>query len=323
MNLQVTQPACLHLMLRQYSLVAEFVQIRAAHASVLDFHAVADAGDLLPIQLMQSGRYCAGLHFQADAEGCCTSIMLALPHTLFKNGHLAHQADAGVCALRRLLHLWLLPDWPKARMSDPIVHPAVMIPFFIAVFGFGPFIVPAYLAFTNPNPISPIVAFLAIFLGMTGSAINICADTYKTAQKSAGVSKVDTNIYDGERYSFYPCLSFLLSTALSHCYHCWFQEGVHHLDCWVHTAYYYDVDVSACCANLAEYVCRIRCSCSRCCIRVVEGPASLHSMPLSYMHSACLLAAYCASSAMFRYPRPLCVSNYHPHVFAMLLWHVA
>ena len=100
-------------------------------------------------------------------------------------------------------------------MSDPLVRPAVMIPFFIAMFGFGPFIVPAYLAFTNPDPISPLVAFLAIFLGMTGSAINICADTYKTAQKSAGVIKVDTNIYDGEGLSFYPA-SVVYSLPLSH-----------------------------------------------------------------------------------------------------------
>ena len=61
----------------------------------------------------------------------------------------------------------------------------------------GADILPAILAFTNPNPIHPVVAFLAIWLGMLGSCINVAADTYKTAQKSAGVKKVNTNIYDG------------------------------------------------------------------------------------------------------------------------------
>ena len=68
--------------------------------------------------------------------------------------------------------------------------------FIIAVFGVF-YALPAWCAFTNTSPMSPGVAIAATVLFMNGSALNLAADFYKTAQKQAGVGQVTTHIYDG------------------------------------------------------------------------------------------------------------------------------
>ncbi|KAK9859828.1 hypothetical protein WJX84_010249 [Apatococcus fuscideae] len=68
--------------------------------------------------------------------------------------------------------------------------------FIIAVFGVF-YALPAWCAFTNQSPMLPSVAVAATILFMNGSALNLAADFYKTAQKQAGISKVTTHIYDG------------------------------------------------------------------------------------------------------------------------------
>lgn len=66
----------------------------------------------------------------------------------------------------------------------------------VGIYGVG-YALPAWCAFANTSPMSPVVAVLATILFSTGSALNISADIYKTAQKRAGVKKVTTDIYDG------------------------------------------------------------------------------------------------------------------------------
>lgn len=67
---------------------------------------------------------------------------------------------------------------------------------FVGIFGVL-YALPAYLAFTNPNPMSPGIAVAAMILYFNGSGLNIGADFYKSAQKQVGVKKVSTHIYDG------------------------------------------------------------------------------------------------------------------------------
>ncbi len=101
----------------------------------------------------------------------------------------------------RFVHQWAVPGWARICFGQKLEKKenlAVMV----AIFGVL-YALPAWLAFTNPHPISPIIAIAAIILCFNGSGINIGADFYKSGQKQAGVSQVKTHIYDG-RLGPYP-----------------------------------------------------------------------------------------------------------------------
>ena len=96
------------------------------------------------------------------------------------------------------LHQWLAPDWWQAiferkRIPKPALPAVAQI---VGLFGVL-YTLPAVLAFRNPQPISPVIAILAIIMHVAGASINVAGDFYKTAQKQAGTKKVTSNIYDG------------------------------------------------------------------------------------------------------------------------------
>ncbi|KAK9832175.1 hypothetical protein WJX74_001678 [Apatococcus lobatus] len=93
------------------------------------------------------------------------------------------------------VHQWVAPGWLDICFGSPlpnIIDPATII----GIYGVF-YALPAWCAFTNTSPMLPAVAILSTILFSTGSAINISADLYKTAQKQAGVKKVTSHIYDG------------------------------------------------------------------------------------------------------------------------------
>lgn len=93
------------------------------------------------------------------------------------------------------VHQWVVPEWLDICFGVPLperFNQAMLI----GIYGVF-YALPALCAFTNSSPISPVVAVLTTILFSTGSALNISADIYKTAQKKAGVKKVTTDIYDG------------------------------------------------------------------------------------------------------------------------------
>ena len=101
----------------------------------------------------------------------------------------------------RYIHQWAVPDWGRTVFGTRIEKTESFVAM-VGVFGVL-YALPAYLAFTNPNPMSPGVAVATMILCYNGSGLNIGADFYKTAQKQVGVKKVSTHIYDG-RLGPYP-----------------------------------------------------------------------------------------------------------------------
>lgn len=96
----------------------------------------------------------------------------------------------------RYLHQWLAPEWWNARFCFPMERSVLELPIYLLVFG-AFYSLPAYLAFTNPAPISASIAVLAIVVSILGNNLNVAADFWKSGQKAAGVKHCSTNIYDG------------------------------------------------------------------------------------------------------------------------------
>ena len=95
----------------------------------------------------------------------------------------------------RFVHQWVAPGWLDICFGIPLpnlIEPSKIIGIYGVLYA-----LPAWCAFTNTSPMLPAVAVLSTILFSIGSAINISADLYKTAQKEAGVKKVTSHLYDG------------------------------------------------------------------------------------------------------------------------------
>lgn len=118
----------------------------------------------------------------------------ARPSLLLTAQLLAEKGRAGTC---RYLHQLLAPGWARTIFAGPVEKPFIQVPLLAVTLGLG-YLVPAFLAFTNPNPMHPWTGVACFFLCHTGSSINVAADFYKLAAKAAGIKVVKSHIYNGE-----------------------------------------------------------------------------------------------------------------------------
>lgn len=91
---------------------------------------------------------------------------------------------------------WLVEQWfyPQRRQlfNEPVnAFGFVFILLFVGVF----YVLPGYLAFTNPVPLSMSTASVALLLYIFGSLINASADVQKLTAKQFGAGLVRDNIW--------------------------------------------------------------------------------------------------------------------------------
>jgi protein-S-isoprenylcysteine O-methyltransferase Ste14 len=99
-----------------------------------------------------------------------------------------------------LLEQWLFPQRSQQIFTDKIgAVPFVSILLFVGVL----YALPAYFAFTNPEPIDYVTVGLALPLYMFGTLINTAADVQKMTAKSMGAGLVNDGIWRNLRHVNY------------------------------------------------------------------------------------------------------------------------
>lgn len=92
---------------------------------------------------------------------------------------------------------WLLEQWVFPQRRQIIFNePIGVVGFILALLFIGIlYTLPAYLAFTNPLPLSMIAATIALPMYIFGTLINAVADVQKLTAKQYGASLVSDNIW--------------------------------------------------------------------------------------------------------------------------------
>ncbi|MCX7593934.1 MAG: DUF1295 domain-containing protein [Fischerella sp.] len=91
---------------------------------------------------------------------------------------------------------WLIEQWFYPQRQQLFNQPIGVAGFIFVILYVGVFyVLPGYLAFTNPVPLSMITAAVALLLYIFGSLINATADVQKLTAKQYGAGLVRDNIW--------------------------------------------------------------------------------------------------------------------------------